>query len=102
MISISVGKVDRSVGFGTYNEISRIKTAIAIDTVKKTSKREDGRGTIIIAKIPITKKTTPISFCPKRKFNVVPTCCLILSFFAKAYSKISANESWAKKVSILP
>ena len=101
-MSIKVGKVDKSVGFGTYNEISKIKTATAIDIVKNTSKSEDGRGTIIIANIPITNITTPKSLCPRRKFNAVPICCLVLSFFAKFYSKISANVNSAKKVSILP
>ena len=62
MIRIKVGKVVRSVGFGTYKEISKIKTAIAIDTVKSTSSIEEGRGTMIMAKIAITNITTLKSF----------------------------------------
>ena len=79
---MSVGKVVKSVGFGTYSDISKIKTAKAIDIVKKTSSNADGRGTIIIANIAITKRTTLKSFCPRRKFNVVPTCCFNVSFRA--------------------
>lgn len=59
----------------------RIKTAIAIDTVKKRSKTDDGRGTIIMAKIAITNITTLRSFCPSRKFKLVPTCCFSVNFF---------------------
>jgi hypothetical protein len=61
-ISISVGKVVRSVGFSTYSEIKMIKTAIDIDTVRKKSSAADGRGTIIIASIAITNTTTLKSF----------------------------------------
>jgi hypothetical protein len=57
-MSISVGNVVRSVGFGTYSEMSKIKTARAIEIVRSTSKRADGRGTIMIARIAITKTTT--------------------------------------------
>ena len=77
-----VGKVVRSVGRGMYNEISKIRTAIAIDTVSSTSKTADGKGTIIIAKIAITKMTTLKSFCPRRKLRLIPTCCLSVLFFA--------------------
>ena len=80
---MSVGKVVKSVGFGTYKEISKIKTAKAIEMVSKISKRAEGKGTIIMAKIAITKTTTLKSFCPKRKLRAVPTCCLAVSFFAK-------------------
>ena len=61
-IKISVGKVVKSVGFGTYKEISSIKTASAIDVVSKTSSRVDGKGTMIIAKIAMTNITTLKSF----------------------------------------
>jgi len=61
-IRIIVGKVVKSVGFGTYRDISRIKTANAIETVSKISKKAEGRGTIIIAKIDITNRTTLKSF----------------------------------------
>jgi hypothetical protein len=61
-ISIKVGKVVKSVGFGTYNEIKSIKTASAIDIVRSTSSTADGNGTIIIANIAITNKTTLKSF----------------------------------------
>ena len=81
-ISISVGKVVRSVGFGIYSDISKIRTANAIDIVKNRSSRDDGRGTIIMAKIAITNATTLRSFCEIKKFSVVPTCCLNVSFLA--------------------
>jgi hypothetical protein len=55
---MSVGKVVRSVGFGTYKEISKIRTEKAMETVKSTSKTDEGRGTMIMAKIAITNKTT--------------------------------------------
>ena len=82
-IRINVGKVVKSVGFGTYKEISKIRTAKAIDVVNKTSSIAEGRGTMIIARIPITKMTTPKSLCPRRKFRALPTCCLSCFFFAK-------------------
>jgi hypothetical protein len=53
-----VGKVVKSVGFGTYKEIRRIKTAIAIEIVRSTSNIGAGRGTMIMARIAITKTTT--------------------------------------------
>ena len=101
-MSISVGNVVKSVGFGTYKDISKISTARAIETVSKTSSIADGRGTMMIAKIAITNITTLKSFCPRRKLRVVPICCLNVSFFAKAYSIISASVSSAKNRSILP
>jgi hypothetical protein len=61
-ISMRVGKVVKSVGFGTYKDIRSIKTASAIETVSKTSSTLEGRGTMIIAKIAITKITTLKSF----------------------------------------
>lgn len=61
-ISMSVGKVVRSVGFGMYSEMSSIKTAIAMETVSITSSMADGSGTMMMAKIAITNKTTVISF----------------------------------------
>jgi len=82
-MSIRVGKVVKSVGFGTYKDISKIKTAKAIETVSKTSSMLDGRGTMMMAKIAITNITTLKSLCPRRKFRLVPICCLIVSFFAK-------------------
>ena len=57
IIKIRVGKVVKSVGLGIYKEIKMIKTAIAIEIVSIKSKRKLGRGTIIMAKIAITKKT---------------------------------------------
>ncbi len=78
-----VGKVVRSVGFGIYKDMSRIKTAIAIEIVKNISNKADGSGTIIIASIPITKNTTPISLFASKKFSERPACCLSVSFFAK-------------------
>lgn len=58
MMRMSVGKVVRSVGLGTYSEISRIKTATAIEIVSRKSKTPEGRGTMIIARIAITNATT--------------------------------------------
>jgi len=80
---ISVGKVVKSVGFGTYSEMSKIKTARAIEIVRNRSKRPDGRGTIMIASIAITKTTTLKSLWPIRKFSTVPICSLVVSFLAK-------------------
>ena len=82
-IKMSVGKVDKSVGFGTYKEISKIRTAKAIDVVSRTSSIAEGKGTIIMAKIAITKTTTLRSLCPIRKLSVPPTCCLRVLFRAK-------------------
>jgi len=82
-ISMRVGKVVKSVGFGTYKDISKIKTAKAIEIVNSTSKRLEGRGTMIMAKIAITNTTTLKSLCPIRKFSAVPICCLVVNFFAK-------------------
>jgi len=79
-----------------------MSTANAIDTVSKTSSIAEGSGTIIIAKIAITKITTLKSFFPSKKFKVVPICCLVVSFFANFYSNISAKVKSAKKESILP
>ena len=59
-----------------------MRTAKAIEMVSIKSKTPDGRGTIIMAKIAITKRTTLKSLLPKRKLSVVPTCCLVVSFFA--------------------
>ena len=78
-----VGNVVKSVGFGTYSDISKIKTAKAIDIVSKTSNIVDGSGTIMIANIAITNRTTLKSFCPRRKFNDRPICCLNVGFLAK-------------------
>ncbi len=63
--------------------MSKIKTAKAIEIVSKTSKTADGNGTMIMANIAITKKTTLKSFCPRRKFRANPTCCFSVSFLAK-------------------
>jgi hypothetical protein len=52
-----VGNVVKSVGLGTYKDIIKIKTAIAREIVRKKSNIALGRGTMIIAKIAITKKT---------------------------------------------
>ncbi len=62
MISINVGNVVKSVGFGIYRDISIIKTEIERDIVSKKSSTALGRGTIIIAKIAIIKKTIVKSF----------------------------------------
>ena len=77
-----MGKVVKSVGFGTYKDISSIKTAKAIETVSRISSNSDGRGTIIIAKIAITKITTLKYFCPNKKFKDMPICCFRVNFFA--------------------
>ncbi len=42
--------------------MSKSKTDIAIETVKKKSRSTDGSGTIMIAKIAMTKRTTMRSF----------------------------------------
>ena len=62
MISIKVGNVVRSVGFGIYRLIMIIKTDIAIDIVKNRSKTALGRGTIMIVIIAMTKNTSVKSF----------------------------------------
>ena len=82
-VRINVGKVVKSVGLGTYKEINKIKTANAIETVSNISSIADGRGTIIIARIAITNRTTLKSLCPRRKFKLIPICCLSVNFFAK-------------------
>lgn len=58
MMSIKVGNVVKSVGFGIYKEISIIKTETDKEIVKKKSNTELGKGTIIIANIAIMKNTT--------------------------------------------
>ena len=50
--------------------------------VSSTSKTSEGRGTIMIAKIVMTKITTPKSLLPNTKFIEVPIFCLVVSFFA--------------------
>jgi hypothetical protein len=62
MISIKVGNVVKSVGFGTYKDIISIKTETAKDTVKNKSSMLLGSGTMIIASIIKTKTTTVKSF----------------------------------------
>ncbi len=97
-ISISVGKVVKSVGFGTYNEISKIKTDKAIEIVSKTSNIEEGRGTMIMASIAITKKTTPRSRLPSKKLREVPIFCFVVNFLAKCQclTKFSRRVSLPK------
>ena len=56
-----VGKVLKSVGFGMYNDKSKIKTATDKDIVRKKSKSPFGSGTIMIKRIAKTKPTTPKS-----------------------------------------
>ena len=53
-----VGNVVKSVGFGMYKEIRRIKTAIAIEMVSIKSRIALGSGTMMIAMMATTKKTT--------------------------------------------
>ena len=63
-----------------------MSTATAIEMVKSTSKIEDGRGTMIMARIAITKRTTLRSRCPSKKLRPVPICCLVVNFlFAKLF-----------------
>ena len=70
IIKIKVGKVERSVGFGTYKDINIIKTATANDIVKKKSNTILGNGIIIIKRIANTKNTTPKSLkFPTFSFN---------------------------------
>jgi len=64
IIKIKVGKVDKSVGFGTYKDIKRIKTATANEIVKKKSSKTLGNGIMIIKRIANTKNTTPKSLTP--------------------------------------
>ena len=53
---------------------------------------DEGRGTMIMAKIAITKITTLRSRCPIRKLSPVPTCCRAVSrFFAKLFFYHSLN-----------
>ena len=61
-ISIKVGNVVKSVGFGTYKDIIKIKTETAKEIVKKRSKTLLGSGTMMIASIIKTKTTTVKSF----------------------------------------
>ncbi|OCS26250.1 hypothetical protein CFVB10_05175 [Campylobacter fetus subsp. venerealis cfvB10] len=58
IISIKVGNVLRSVGFGIYIEINIINTEIDSESAKKKSSTGLGSGTMIIAKIAIITKTT--------------------------------------------
>jgi len=56
-----VGNVEKSVGFGIYNDKSKIKTATEREIVRKKSNTPLGSGTIIIKSIAKTKATTPKS-----------------------------------------
>lgn len=67
MMSRSVGKAEKSVGFLTYNAIKIISAESAIETAKKKSSKELGRGTMMIARIAMIKKTTVRSFEPDKK-----------------------------------
>ena len=51
----------KSVGFGIYNDKSKINTATDKEIVRKKSKNPFGRGTIIIKRIAKTNPTTPKS-----------------------------------------
>lgn len=57
MINTKVGKVLRSVGLGTYMDMSIISTEIAIETESKKSRTKDGKGTIITASIAMITPT---------------------------------------------
>lgn len=86
IIKISVGNVVRSVGFGIYRLIIIINTEIAIEIVKKRSKTALGRGTMMIAMMAITKKTSVKSFdFPRleRSLFILKAASLSLAF-AKA------------------
>ncbi len=61
-MSIRVGNVVKSVGFGIYKDMRIIKTDIDSDIVRKRSSTELGRGTIIIPNMAIIKKTIVKSF----------------------------------------
>ena len=72
-ININVGNVVKSVGRGIYKDKSKIKTETDKEIVKKKSKIEFGRGTIIINNIEKTNITTPISVTSLRSFKVFLT-----------------------------
>jgi len=61
-MSMRVGNVVKSVGFGIYKDMRMIKTDMDRDIVRKRSRTELGRGTIIIANMAIIKKTIVKSF----------------------------------------
>ena len=60
----------KSVGFGIYNDKSKIKTETDKDIVRKKSKNPFGRGTIIISNIEKTNKTTPMSVISLKTLRV--------------------------------
>ena len=98
-----VGNVVKSVGFGIYKEIRRIKTAIAIEMVSIRSRIPLGSGTIMIAMIATTKKTTLKSRWPSKKLRDLLICFLKGTCFAKCYSSIrSIMVTVSKKLSIFP
>ena len=70
-INKSVGKVDKSVGFCTNNDINRIKRPEVRDIIKKKSSSSFGNGTIIIASIEKTKPTSTYSFLNKSSFTPI-------------------------------
>jgi hypothetical protein len=88
-ISIRVGKVVRSVGFGTYKDIIKIKTETAREIVRKKSNIALGSGTMIIAKIAITKKTIVKSllFARGAKNFIALSCILALLSLANSTLK---------------
>ena len=69
-INNNVGKVDKSVGFCTNNDINNIKIAEVKETTKKKSSIVFGNGTIIINNIANTKTISTYSFLKNisRKF----------------------------------
>ncbi|BCX79137.1 hypothetical protein LBC_05990 [Campylobacter sp. 19-13652] len=83
IISTKVGKVLRSVGRGTYMEMSIISTEIAIETESKKSSTKDGKGTMITASMAIMTPTILRLLNLSIGAMYGATRVSIVSFFAK-------------------